>query len=380
MKNISLIGSTGSIGKQTLEVISDSDNLNVVALTANNNVDLLSEQIREFKPSFACIADESRYNDLKTAVADLPVKISAGYDGLIEAATLNECDTVLTAIVGNAGLKLTVAAINAGKDIALANKETLVTAGEIIIPLCKEKGVSLLPVDSEHSAIFQCLNGENKKEIKKIILTASGGPFYGKTSDELKNVTIEDALNHPNWSMGSKITIDSATLMNKGLEMIEAKWLFDVDIKNVMPVIHRQSIIHSAVEFIDGSVIAQMGMPDMRLPISYALNYPNRVKSVAEAMDIFSVGALTFDKPDIDTFRCLNLAVRAATEGGTLPAVMNGANEVAVELFLNGKIGFLQIAEAVESAMDNHKSSVVSIDNILLADKEAREFVYSMEF
>ena len=380
MKNISLIGSTGSIGTQSLEVIENSDALRVVSLTANSNVKLLAEQIRKFSPLVACIADESKYNELKMMVSDLPTKILTGYDGLIEAATLKECDTVLTAIVGNAGLKLTVEAIKAGKNIALANKETLVTAGEIIIPLCREYGVELLPVDSEHSAIFQCLVGENRKAVSKIILTASGGPFYGKTYEELKNVTVEDALNHPNWSMGSKITIDSATLMNKGLEMIEAKWLFGVDIEDIIPVIHRQSIIHSAVEFTDGSVIAQMGMPDMRLPISYALNYPERVQSIAKPLDIFSMSSLTFDKPDRDTFKCLDLAVKSAKIGKTMPTVMNGANEAAVDLFLKGKIKFLQIATAVEKAMNNHICTDVTLDNIMYADREARDFVYSMKF
>ncbi len=380
MKKISLIGATGSIGTQALDVIENSNNLHAVALTTNRNIKLLSEQIRKFKPEFACVADKNLYTELKTSVADLSVRISAGYEGLIEASTLDECDTVLTAIVGNAGLELTVEAIKSKKNIALANKETLVTAGELIMPMCEKHGVDILPVDSEHSAIFQCLNGENRKEISKIILTASGGPFYGKTANELKDVTVKDALNHPNWSMGSKITIDSATLMNKGLEMIEAKWLFDVDIKNVLPVIHRQSIIHSAVEFIDGSVIAQMGMPDMRLPISYALNYPNRVKSVSTPMNIFELGNLTFDRPDTKTFRCLSLAVRAAECGNTMPAAMNGANEAAVDLFLKGKIGFLQIADAVEGAMNSHNLEKVSVANILKADKEAREFVYSLDF
>jgi len=380
MKNISLIGSTGSIGTQSLEVIENNSDLNVSALTANSNVKLLAEQIRKFSPSFACIANKELYGELKSAVSDLPVKISAGYEGLIEAATLNECDTVLTAIVGNAGLELTVEAIKAKKNIALANKETLVTAGEIIIPMCEKYGVSLLPVDSEHSAIFQCLNGENRGEIKKIILTASGGPFYGKNSDELENITAADALKHPNWSMGSKITIDSATLMNKGLEMIEAKWLFGVDISDVVPVIHRQSIIHSAVEFVDGSIIAQMGMPDMRLPISYALNFPKRVASPSRPLDIFSLENLTFAKPDTETFKCLPLAIRAAKTGLTMPAVMNGANEAAVDLFLNGKIKFLQIAKAVESAMNNHTPEALSIQSILTADKEARDFVYSIKF
>lgn len=380
MKNISLIGSTGSIGTQSLDVIENNSNLKAVALTANNNVVLLAEQIRRYKPQFACIADKSLYSDLKTYVSDLSVKLSAGYEGLIEAATLQSADTVLTAIVGNAGLELTVEAIKSGKNIALANKETLVTAGEIIMPLCEEYGVSLLPVDSEHSAIFQCLNGENIKKIKKIILTASGGPFFGKNIDELKNVTVVDALNHPNWSMGSKITIDSATLMNKGLEMIEAKWLFNVDISNVVPVVHRQSIIHSAVEFIDGSVVAQMGMPDMRLPISYALNYPERTECPADALDIFSLSNLTFEKPDVDTFKCLPLAVKATEIGKTMPAAMNGANEAAVDLFLKGKIGFLQIADAVEAAMNNHTPQKVNINSILNADKASREFVYSMKF
>ena len=380
MKKISLIGSTGSIGPQSLEVIENSDNLKVVALTANSNVKLLAEQTRKFLPEFVCIADENKFAELKLLLGDLPVKLSCGYDGLIEASTWESADTVLTAIVGNAGLKLTVEAIKAKKDIALANKETLVTAGELIIPLCKEYKVNLLPVDSEHSAIFQCLNGENRDEISKIILTASGGPFYGKKENELKDVTVGDALNHPNWSMGSKITIDSATLMNKGLEMIEAKWLFGVDIDNVVPVIHRQSIIHSAVEFVDGSVVAQMGMPDMRLPISYALNFPKRVKTVSKPMDIFSLGGLTFDKPDIKTFKCLELAIRSAKAGKTFPAVMNGANEAAVDLFLKGKIGFLQIAEAVCEAMNNHTPLDVTLENIMLADLQAREFVYSMKF
>lgn len=380
MKKFSLIGSTGSIGRQSLEVVDCNENLKVVALTANSNVELLSEQIRRYKPEFACIADKALYNDLKSRVSDLPVRISSGYEGLIEASTLESADTVLTAIVGNAGLELTVEAIKAGKNIALANKETLVTAGEIIIPMCKEHGVSILPVDSEHSAIFQCLNGENREKIKKIILTASGGPFYGKTTDELSAVTVKDALNHPNWSMGSKITIDSATLMNKGLEMIEAKWLFGVDIKNITPVVHRQSIIHSAVEFIDGSVVAQLGMPDMRLPISYALNYPDRVECPANELDIFSLGNLTFEKPDTKTFKCLELAVKSAEAGLTMPAAMNGANEAAVDLFLNGKISFLQIAEAVEAAMKNHFPEKVGITEILKADKEAREFVYSLDF
>lgn len=375
MKNISILGSTGSIGRQTLEV-ADKCGLRVLGLSANSSVELLEEQIRKYKPLIVCVTDEMSADVLRDRVKDTNTCIVTGTEGLCEVATIPDAEIVVTSIVGIAGLVPTIAAINAGKNIALANKETLVTAGEIIMPLAKEKGVKILPVDSEHGAIFQSLNGENYDRIKKIILTASGGPFFGKKRDELIGITKENALKHPNWSMGAKITIDSATLMNKGLEVIEAKWLFGVDAKDIEVVVHRQSIVHSAVEFVDNSIIAQMGTPDMRLPISYAINYPYRVPSPAMSLDFSKLLTLTFEKPDMDTFKCLALAFRAIDEGKTMPAVLNGANEAAVELFLQDKIGFLDIADLVEGAMNNHKVyTEVTLENILKSDKEAREYV-----
>ena len=377
MKKVSVLGSTGSIGTQTLDVIDrQSDKFLVCGLAANRNVKLLSEQIRKYKPKKAAIYDKSIYGELKNSVADCSTEILCGLDGVREVSAYTGADVVLSAIVGIAGLLPTLDAIDNRIDIALANKETLVTAGKLVTDKVREKNVKLLPVDSEHSAIFQCLNGENHKSIKKIILTASGGPFFGKTLDELKSVSVEDALNHPNWSMGSKITIDSATLMNKGLEFIEAKWLFDVEPDSIDIVVHRQSIIHSIVEFSDGSVIAQMGKPDMRTPISVALNYPEREQLISEPLDFSSLKALTFDKPDYKTFKCLNLAIDAVKAGGTAPAFLNGANEAAVALFLEGKISFLDIGNSISEAMKLHQNIIdYSLDDILSADKKAREII-----
>ena len=380
MKKITVLGSTGSIGTQTLDVVDrQSDKFKVCGLAANRNVKLLSDQIRKYKPQKAAIFDESLYSDLKESVKDCSTEILCGSDGVREVAAHTGADIALSAIVGIAGLLPTLDAIDNGIDIALANKETLVTAGSLVTDRIKEKNVKLLPVDSEHSAIFQCLNGEKHKNIKKIILTASGGPFFGKSTDELKIVTVKDALNHPNWSMGSKITIDSATLMNKGLEFIEAKWLFDVDINQIDIVVHRQSIIHSMVEFSDGSVMAQMGKPDMRTPISVALNYPDRELLQKEPLDFSTLSALTFDKPDYETFKCLSLAINAVKQGGTMPAFLNGANEAAVDLFLNGKISFLDIADLIEQAMSGYNNVIeYNLNDILDADKKAREAIFNI--
>lgn len=377
MKNITVMGSTGSIGTQSLEIAEKDENINICALSANSNVRLLSEQIRKFRPNIACIADEKKYGELCLATNDLNTKIVCGKDGMIETASEKEADSVINAVVGIAGLVPTICAVKEKKRLLLANKESLVCAGEIVMSLAEKNGVDIIPVDSEHSAIFQCLNGENRKNIKKIWLTASGGPFYGKKREELCNKTKTDALKHPNWTMGAKITIDSATLMNKGLEIIEAKHLFGVDIDDIIPVIHTQSIIHSMVEFCDGSFIAQLGSPDMRLPISYAINYPERKGAISDKLDIFKHPSLTFDKPDYDTFKCLGLAVSAYKKGGLYPAVLNGANEAAVDLFLNDKIKFLDIAGLVEEALKNFDPpSALSLDSVFAADKEARNIVY----
>ena len=380
MKKITVLGSTGSIGTQTLDVVDrQSDKFKVCGLAANRNVKLLSEQIRKYKPQKAAIFDETLYNELKTSVSDCSTEILCGSDGVREVAAHTGADVALSAIVGIAGLLPTLDAIDNGIDIALANKETLVTAGSLVTDRISKKNVKLLPVDSEHSAIFQCLNGEKHKNIKKIILTASGGPFFGKSHDELKKVTLKDALNHPNWSMGSKITIDSATLMNKGLEFIEAKWLFDVDIDKIDIVVHRQSIIHSMVEFSDGSVMAQMGKPDMRTPISVALNYPDRELLNQDPLDFSTLKALTFDKPDYDTFKCLPLAIKAVKQGGTMPAFLNGANEAAVALFLEEKISFLDIADIIEQAMNGYESVTdYKLEDILNADRLARESILNI--
>lgn len=375
MKNISILGSTGSIGTQALEVADICGDVCIKGLSANSNVELLEKQIRKYRPEKACIMNEKLYTELKNRVSDTSTKIVSGIEGLCEIACINSTESVLTSVVGNIGLLPTVEAINAGKNILLANKETLVTAGSIIMPMAKEKNVKILPVDSEHSAIFQCIQGAGDNKISKILLTASGGPFFGMNKEELKTKKAADALKHPNWTMGSKITIDSSTLMNKGLEVIEACWLFDVSYEEIEVYVHRQSIVHSMVEFEDNSVIAQLGIPDMKLPIVYAINYPERTTPVSEKLNLFEVGALTFEKADLETFECLSLAYRAIREGGTMPAVMNAANEIAVEKFLLDKIGFLDIPEIIKQTMNAHTLvSDISISDIQNADSWAREY------
>jgi len=377
MKKIGVMGSTGSIGTQTLDIVRNyPDRLEIVALAAGSSVELLEQQIREFKTRYAAMWSEEAAKDLKARVADLDIEIGYGMDGLLKMAVLSEMEVLVTAIVGMIGIRPTIEAIKHKKDIALANKETLVTAGHIIMPLAKEYGVSILPVDSEHSAIFQSLQGEKKSQIAKILLTASGGPFRGKSKAELAEMTVEDALRHPNWAMGKKITIDSSTLVNKGLEVMEAKWLFDVDLDRIQVVVHPQSIIHSAIEYLDGAVIAQLGVPDMKLPIQYALFYPDRLPMPGKKLNLFEAGTLTFEEPDIDTFEGLKLAFHAAEIGGSMPTVYNAANEKAVSLFLDKKIKFLQITELIGEAMANHKAlQNPSVDEILAAEKEAHEFV-----
>jgi len=375
MKKISVLGSTGSIGTQTLEVVrQNQDKLVVTAMSAGRNVDLFEKQVREFKPAIACMGDEEAAADLKQRIADLSgIRVLAGMDGMLEMASAPGSEIMVTAIVGMIGIRPTIAAIESGKDIALANKETLVCAGHIIMPLAKKMGIRILPVDSEHSAIFQSLQGSPAERISRIILTCSGGPFRGMKADELADKTCEDALKHPNWNMGKKITIDSATLVNKGLEVMEASWLFGVDTDRICVTIHPQSVLHSAVEYADGAVIGQMGTPDMKLPINYALFYPDRMPMNARKLDLFSVSALTFEKPDTDTFRGLALAIDAAKTGGTMPTVFNAANEEAVARFLDHKIGFLDIYDDIEKAMRDHK--VIpdpTVDEILEAEKNAR--------
>lgn len=354
MKNISIIGSTGSIGTQTLEIVRESEDMRVVALAAGNNIELLAKQVREFKPKIVAVWKEDKALELKEALSEFDIRILYGMDGLVEVACCEEADVVVTAIVGMIGIKPTIEAIKAGKDIALANKETLVTAGHIIMPLAKEHGVSILPVDSEHSAIFQCLQGEQKREIHKLIITASGGPFRGKTYEELKDVTVEDALNHPNWSMGQKITIDSATLVNKGLEIIEAKWLFDVTPDQIEVVVQPQSIIHSMVEFEDGAVKAQLGTPDMKLPIQYALTYPNRRYLPGDRLDFSKISGILLEMPNREVFKGLDFAYEAIRIGGSMPTVLNAANECAVAKFLNKDIKFLQIYDMISACMQAH--------------------------
>ena len=377
MKNIAVLGSTGSIGTQTLDIVrNNTGELKIKVLAAGSNVELIEKQIREFKPEIAVLYNAEKANELKIKTADTGVKVLSGMDGMIEAATFDDVDTVVTSMVGMIGIKPTIAAIKAGKNIALANKETLVTAGHIIMPLIKEHKVSLLPVDSEHSAIFQSMNGENRKRISKILLTASGGPFRGKSYEELKNVTLEDALKHPNWAMGQKITVDSATLVNKGLEVMEAAWLFDVDVSMIQVVVHPQSVIHSMVEYEDTAVIAQLGCPDMRLPIQYALFYPDRRFLDAKKLDFFEMKSLTFEKPDMDTFKGLKFAMEAAEFGGSMPTVFNASNEEAVAMFLNKKIGFLDIYRIIEESMNRH--TVISnpdIDTVLSVERDTREFI-----
>ena len=374
MKKLIILGSTGSIGTQALEV-AERSGYKVTALAAGSNVELLEKQARKFEPSIVAVFNEKAAENLKTKLRDTDIKVLSGVEGVCEAAQ-SDGDIVLNSIVGIAGLRPTLAAIDAGKTIALANKETLVTGGEIVNRKAREKGVKILPVDSEHSAIFQSLQGAPEKSLKKILLTASGGPFYGRKREELQDVTVNDALNHPNWSMGAKITIDSATLMNKGLEVIEAVHLFGLPAKDIEVLVHRQSILHSGVELSDGAVIAQLGTPDMRLPIQYALTYPERSDYSFESLNLFEVGKLTFEKPDLDTFRCLPLCIEAITQGGLAPTAVNGANEEAVRLFLEGKIKFLQIADLVEKALLNvNNKKDFDLNDILETDRFARDIV-----
>ena len=371
MKKIAILGSTGSIGTQTLEIVRDNSDLQVVALAAGSNVELMEKQVREFKPRLVSLQSEAACKDLADRLKDMQVTIVPGMDGLIQIAEMEESDILVTAIVGMIGIRPTIAAIKKGKDIALANKETLVTAGHIIMPLAAQMGVSILPVDSEHSAIFQSMQGEKKEQVSKLLITASGGPFRGRTREQLADIRVEDALKHPNWSMGHKITIDSATLVNKGLEVMEAKWLFDVDLDRIQVVVHPQSIIHSMVEYVDGGIIAQLGTPDMKLPIQYALFYPDRRPMKGKRVDFYELGTITFEKPDMETFTGLKLALRAAS-------IFNAANEKAVSLFLNRKIRFLEIPELIEMCMDAHK--VVenpSVDEILAAEAESYDRIAS---
>lgn len=378
MKKIAVLGSTGSIGTQTLEVVRAQKDIEVTALAAGSNITRLEEQIREFHPEIVCVWEEEKAKALALTVSDLPVKVVCGMEGLIAAAVETDAEIVVTAIVGMIGIRPTIAAMEAGKDIALANKETLVTAGHIIMPLAKEKGVKILPVDSEHSAIFQSLNGEDKNAVHKILLTASGGPFRGKTREELKKVRIEDALKHPNWSMGRKITIDSSTMVNKGLEVMEAHWLFDVSMDQVQVVVQPQSVIHSMVQFDDGAVIAQLGTPDMKLPIQYALYYPERRFLAGDRLDFWSIGQITFEKPDMENFPGLSLAYEAGRTGGTMPTVFNAANERAVAKFLNREISYLTITDMIEGAMKGHTvKEDPSVDEILEAEASAYDYIES---
>ena len=378
VKNISILGSTGSIGTQTLEVVRYNKDIKVTALAAGSNVDLIEKQIREFKPEIACLWSEEKAKELKERVKDLDVKILSGMEGLIAVATEPKAEIVVTAVVGMIGIRPTIAAMEAGKDIALANKETLVTAGHIIMPLAKKMGVKILPVDSEHSAIFQCLQGAAGNKIHKILLTASGGPFRGWKREQLEKVQMEDALKHPNWSMGHKITIDSATMVNKGLEVIEAKWLFGVDLDQIQVVVHPQSVIHSAVEFQDHAVIAQLGTPDMRLPIQYALFYPERKPLQSEALDLFKLHTMTFEEPDLGTFRGLALAYEAARRGGSMPTALNAANEKAVAMFLDRKIRFLDIPEIISECMAAHQwIDHPSLEDILETEQWTYRYIES---
>lgn len=376
MKNISILGSTGSIGTQALDIVRNNNDIKVAALAAGSNIDMLEKQIREFEPQLACVFNENKAAELKIKVKDTDTKIVSGMEGLIETAVIETADMVLTAVVGMIGIRPTIAAIKAHKDIALANKETLVTAGHIIMPLAKECGVSILPVDSEHSAIFQSLQGNKKSQVSKIILTASGGPFRNMKAAELKNVTVADALKHPNWSMGRKITIDSATMVNKGLEVIEAKWLFDVDFDDIEVVIQPQSLIHSMVEYVDGGIMAQLGTPDMKLPIQYAFFYPDRRPLDGKRVNFFDIAGISFYKPDRETFKGFDLAFKAGKTGGSMPTVYNAANELAVSKFLNEEIKFLDIPELIEAAMSRH--TVIAhptLEQILDTEQEAYEIV-----
>ncbi len=378
MKKIAILGSTGSIGTQTLEVVEQNRDLQVTALAAGSNVRLMEQQIRRFSPALACMGDEEKAKELRTLTKDLNVRITSGMEGLLEVAAEPQSEILVTAIVGMIGIRPTIAAIEAGKDIALANKETLVTAGHLIMPLAKEKNVKILPVDSEHSAIFQCMNGEEKRAVHKILLTASGGPFRGWSKEQLSNVQPEDALKHPNWSMGKKITIDSSTMVNKGLEVMEAKWLFGVDLDQIQVVVQPQSVIHSMVEFEDGAVMAQLGTPDMKLPIQYALYYPERRFLPGKRLDFAKLGKISFEEPDLLVFRGLSLAYQAGREGGSIPTVYNAANEYAVAKFLGRKISYPAIIEMIESAMESHHRIMQpKVEEILAAEQETYEFLES---
>ena len=378
MKNIAILGSTGSIGTQTLDVARKNEDLRVVAVSAGKSVEKLEEQIREFHPLLAAVWDEEAARDLKTRIADTDTKVVSGMEGLLELASMPESDILVTAIVGMIGIRPTMEGIRAGKDIALANKETLVTAGHLIMPMAREYGVSILPVDSEHSAIFQAIHGEENKEIHKLLITASGGPFRGRTTEELRNVTVADTLKHPNWVMGRKITVDSATLVNKGLEVMEAKWLFDMDLDHIQVVVQPQSIIHSMVEFKDGAIMAQLGTPDMRLPIQYALYYPHRRYLDGDRLDFTKLHEITFEVPDMETFRGLPMAIQASREGGSMPTVFNAANELAVKKFLEEKIGFLDIYEIIAQSMERHKKiEHPDLDEILSVEQDTYQWIES---
>ena len=378
MKNIAILGSSGSIGTQTLDVARKNEDLRVVAVSAGKSVEKLEEQIREFHPILAAVWDEKAARDLKTRIADTDTKVVSGMEGLLELASMPESDILVTAIVGMIGIRPTMEGIRAGKDIALANKETLVTAGHLIMPMAREYGVSILPVDSEHSAIFQAIHGEENKEIHKLLITASGGPFRGRTTEELRNVTVADTLKHPNWVMGRKITVDSATLVNKGLEVMEARWLFDMDLDHIQVVVQPQSIIHSMVEFKDGAIMAQLGTPDMRLPIQYALYYPHRRYLDGDRLDFTKLREITFEVPDMETFRGLPMAIQASREGGSMPTVFNAANELAVKKFLEEKIGFLDIYEIIAQSMERHKKiEHPDLDEILSVEQDTYQWIES---
>lgn len=378
MKKIAILGSTGSIGTQTLEVVRENKDIEVLGLAAGKNIELLEQQIREFHPVCVAVWNEGKAEELKVKIADTATRVVTGMEGLIEIATLEKAEILVTAIVGMIGLRPTIAAIQAGKDIALANKETMVTAGHLIMPMAKEYNVRILPVDSEHSAIFQSLQGNKGNPIHKILLTASGGPFRGKKEEDLLNIRVEDALKHPNWSMGQKITIDSSTMINKGLEVIEAKWLFDVNVDQIQVVVQPQSVIHSMVEYEDGAVMAQLGTPDMKLPIQYALYYPERRYLPGDRLDFWEMGKLDFEKPDMETFYGLKLAYKAGREGGSLPTVLNAANELAVSKFLKREVKYLEIMEIIEDCMNAHKNIAnPSLEQILQTEAETYERIES---
>lgn len=378
MKKIAILGSTGSIGTQTLDVVRANKDIEVLGISAGRNIEKLEEQIREFSPKLAAVWDEKAAEDLAQKIQDTDTKVVSGMDGLLELAAMPGTEILVTAIVGMLGIRPTIEAIRAGKDIALANKETLVTAGHLIVPMAKEYGVKILPVDSEHSAIFQALNGEDSKEIHKLLITASGGPFRGRKRDDLEKVTLEDTLKHPNWVMGQKITVDSATLVNKGLEVMEAKWLFGVDLDHIQVVVQPQSVIHSMVEFEDGGIIAQLGTPDMRLPIQYALYYPHRRYLAGDRLDFAKLGQITFEEPDMETFLGLPMAIRASREGGSMPTVFNAANELAVKKFLHREIRFLDIYDIIGQAMERHKKiEYPKLEDILAVENETYQWIES---